>query len=413
LGWISYIGDIDMPLPDANNYSTRIYELLKETDLQNLSYAQFQGVAESLFIEPENEDEMRRLVLVQLARMAVRGDWDGFLSGGGSSAVTSLVAGTNITLSPITGLGDVTINAASGAGIGGTITNDQVARGATTSDEIEGSNGLLFDGTSLTVNTLTASDPVLNLASSTKSVSLEVNTSQKLSVKGASNSFVFDASSATGGITFPDSTVQITAASGGGSGVNPLSFTSSQGLAVTAYWLLGLNPTVSTAMENEAFTTGTTGFVVKFQPPMTGTSGITMGISVIAAADTNYLWVYDESAKGWAGTFVAKIKMPTTTTGLQTETQWLDAAGSNITSPTFTQGNTYIAVMEVASQFSAASGRQANLPFVVLANDAAFTTPSSEFYNYQYTGTIDASLPTTDINFFASSVGWPMIGLAL
>jgi len=58
---------------------------LKETDLQNLSYAQFQGVAESLFIEPENEDEMRRLVLVQLARMAVRGDWDGFLTGGGGS----------------------------------------------------------------------------------------------------------------------------------------------------------------------------------------------------------------------------------------------------------------------------------------------------------------------------------------
>ena len=71
-----------MPLPDANNYSMRIYELLKETDLENLSYAQFQGVAEKLFIEPENEDEMRRLVLVQLARMAVRGDWDGFLSFG-------------------------------------------------------------------------------------------------------------------------------------------------------------------------------------------------------------------------------------------------------------------------------------------------------------------------------------------
>ena len=148
-----------MPLPDANNYSMRIYELLKETDLENLSYAQFQGVAEKLFIEPENEDEMRRLVLVQLARMAVRGDWDGFLSGssgsgapidaeyvvmqlngtltnerkltagsrititdggaGGNvtiaadaSPVTSLVAGTNITLSPASGLGDVTITAA-------------------------------------------------------------------------------------------------------------------------------------------------------------------------------------------------------------------------------------------------------------------------------------------------------------
>ena len=138
----------------------RIYELLKETDLENLSYAQFQGVAEKLFIEPENEDEMRRLVLVQLARMAVRGDWNGFLSGGGGSGaptdaeyvvmalngtltnerkltagsrisitdggaggnvtiaadaspVTSLVAGTNVTLSPVSGLGDVTINAAS------------------------------------------------------------------------------------------------------------------------------------------------------------------------------------------------------------------------------------------------------------------------------------------------------------
>ena len=163
MGWIFDLGDIDMPLPDAPDYSKRIYELLKETDLENLTYSQFQGVAEKLFIEPENEDEMRRLVLVQLARMAVRGDWDGFLTGGGgggaptdaeyvvmalngtltnerkltagsrititdggaggnvtiaadASPVTSLVAGTNITLSPVSGLGDVTITAASGSG---------------------------------------------------------------------------------------------------------------------------------------------------------------------------------------------------------------------------------------------------------------------------------------------------------
>lgn len=202
-----------MPLPDANNYSMRIYELLKETDLENLSYAQFQGVAEKLFIEPENEDEMRRLVLVQLARMAVRGDWNGFLTGSTAAPVTSLIAGTNITLSPISGLGDVTINAS--GEIGGTITNDQIARGATAANDIEGSNGLLFDGTSFTINTLSASDPIVNIGSSTKAVSLEVNTNQKLSIKGSLNSFVFDASSATGGITFPDSTVQNTAASAG------------------------------------------------------------------------------------------------------------------------------------------------------------------------------------------------------
>ncbi|MBT6894110.1 MAG: hypothetical protein HOA20_01830 [Rhodobacterales bacterium] len=202
-----------MPLPDAPDYSKRIYELLKETDLENLSYAQFQGVAEKLFIEPENEDEMRRLVLVQLARMSVRGDWDGFLTGASAAPVTSLIAGTNVTLDPVTGLGDVTINAT--GEIGGTITNDQIARGATAANDIEGSNGLLFDGTSFTINTLSASDPIVNIGSSTKSVSLEVNTNQKLSVKGSANSFVFDASSASGGITFPDSTVQNTAASAG------------------------------------------------------------------------------------------------------------------------------------------------------------------------------------------------------
>ena len=52
MGRIFDLGEIDMPLPDAPDYSKRIYELLKETDLENLSYAQFQGVAEKLFIEP-------------------------------------------------------------------------------------------------------------------------------------------------------------------------------------------------------------------------------------------------------------------------------------------------------------------------------------------------------------------------
>ena len=128
-----------MPLPDANNYSMRIYELLKETDLENLSYAQFQGVAEKLFIEQENEDEMRRLVLVQLARMAVRGDWDGFLTGGGSGAPTDaeyvvmalngtltnerkLTAGTGISITDGGAGGDVTIASTVTGGIGGSIT---------------------------------------------------------------------------------------------------------------------------------------------------------------------------------------------------------------------------------------------------------------------------------------------------
>jgi len=119
------------------------------------------------------------------------------------------------------GDGTIQTTAAAGGGggtIGGSITNDQVARGATTANDIEGDNGLLFDGTSLTVNTLSASNPVVNLSSNTKAASLEVETSQQLSIKGGSDSFVFDVSSATGGVTFPDGTTQNTAATGGGGG---------------------------------------------------------------------------------------------------------------------------------------------------------------------------------------------------
>ena len=172
-----------MPLPDANNYSMRIYELLKETDLENLSYAQFQGVAEKLFIEPENEDEMRRLVLVQLARMAVRGDWDGFLSGS---------TGT----------------------IGGSIADNQVAIGATVANTIEGSSALTFDTGTLQMSTGTDT-PIINISNSTKAVTLQVDTNQKLTVKGSLNTFVLDVSSATSGITFPDGTTQTTAATAG------------------------------------------------------------------------------------------------------------------------------------------------------------------------------------------------------
>ena len=50
------------------------------------------------------------------------------------------------------------------------------------------------------------------MSSSTKSISLLCDTNQKLKVQGGVNSFVFDASSGTGGITWPDGTTQTTAA---------------------------------------------------------------------------------------------------------------------------------------------------------------------------------------------------------
>ena len=223
-----------MPLPDANNYSMRIYELLKETDLENLSYSQFQGVAEKLFIEPENEDEMRRLVLVQLARMAVRGDWDGFLNGGSGSgapadaeyllafdasipasltAARKLVVGNNISMAHGAGANDdVTLSATPGGSDGQIQYNISGVLSAT---------GLLSTNKTneLTIVAISG-DGTINISSSTKAVSLICDENQKLKVKGATDTFVFDVSSSSGGITFPDGSVQSTASSGGGGTFN-------------------------------------------------------------------------------------------------------------------------------------------------------------------------------------------------
>jgi len=78
-----------MSLPDATR-SDRIYPLLQNLDLENLAFATLQGTGETLNIEEMNEDELRRLVLVNLARLTVKGEWNGLLSagGGGGQAVT-------------------------------------------------------------------------------------------------------------------------------------------------------------------------------------------------------------------------------------------------------------------------------------------------------------------------------------
>ena len=73
-----------MPLPDATP-DQRIYKLLKTTDLENLTFSQFQSVAETVYAEQGAEDTLRRIVLVNLARLSVVGEWSGLTSAGGGT----------------------------------------------------------------------------------------------------------------------------------------------------------------------------------------------------------------------------------------------------------------------------------------------------------------------------------------
>ena len=73
------------PLPDSDR-SRRIYPLLQNQDLENVSQATLKSVGDPISIENLNEDELRKLVLVNLARLSVKGEWNGLLtaaSGGG------------------------------------------------------------------------------------------------------------------------------------------------------------------------------------------------------------------------------------------------------------------------------------------------------------------------------------------
>jgi len=86
-----------MPLPNADP-DKRMYKLLKNIDLENLSFADFQTTAQTVFAEPEAEDTLRRIVLINLARMSVAGDWNGLTTsggGGGGYNVPSVAIGAS------------------------------------------------------------------------------------------------------------------------------------------------------------------------------------------------------------------------------------------------------------------------------------------------------------------------------
>jgi len=68
-----------MPLPNAQAKSPRVYTLLKNTTLENLTDDDLALVANPISIELLNEDELRRLCLVAFARMVTKGSFDGWL----------------------------------------------------------------------------------------------------------------------------------------------------------------------------------------------------------------------------------------------------------------------------------------------------------------------------------------------
>ena len=64
--------------------SKRVFPLLQNLDLDTVTFAQVQSVGDPISIEDLNEQEMVDLIIVNLARLCVAGEWTGLLEAGGA-----------------------------------------------------------------------------------------------------------------------------------------------------------------------------------------------------------------------------------------------------------------------------------------------------------------------------------------
>ena len=71
---------INVPLPNAEKKSRRVYAVNQTTDLENMTYdTNIKETGKVISIEEMNEDELRRLILLNLARLSVKSEWNGLI----------------------------------------------------------------------------------------------------------------------------------------------------------------------------------------------------------------------------------------------------------------------------------------------------------------------------------------------
>jgi len=63
----------------TGSISPRVYKLLKTTDLDSLTDDDLILIGNPITVEELNREELIRLIIVQLARLSVKQEWDGLL----------------------------------------------------------------------------------------------------------------------------------------------------------------------------------------------------------------------------------------------------------------------------------------------------------------------------------------------
>jgi len=64
----------------TGSISPRVYKLLKTTDLDDVTAEEMISIGNPITIEELNREELIRLIIVNLARLSVKQEWEGLLA---------------------------------------------------------------------------------------------------------------------------------------------------------------------------------------------------------------------------------------------------------------------------------------------------------------------------------------------
>ena len=135
------------PLPDASKKSPRVYRNLQTKNLENVTFSDMELTGDPLSIELHNEDELRRLVLVQLARLTTKSEWTGLLTASSAGMTSFDLEGDSGTTETVTNgntvkiLGGTGISTVASAPDTITITNTSPAVTPTQNFSLEADSG--------------------------------------------------------------------------------------------------------------------------------------------------------------------------------------------------------------------------------------------------------------------------------
>ena len=280
-----------------------------------------------------------------------------------------------------------------------------------------------------------AGTPLINLKNDTKEVRLTCEEDDKLYVRGPTSGsrFTFDASSATGGITFPDSTTLVSAEgtailSTGETGATKFLREDGDG---TCSWqaaggggLTNIVPTGGTAARNVGISLtnnmhGAAAWTANLQTvysstwyarPFYSVSDATLatakvGVAGAGSAGTTFeLAIYDSDASGHPDTLQSTGSIDTASTGITSTTLTADAGGST----SITENTLYWVAWR-------GSGSPVTKPYINgITDDQAFPLFMGEFAGaltpvVAFTGGTDASAPTSFTTADVAVIDLPMI----